>query len=201
MQWWWLDRYQENWKTQPVRLWYAKKVKDITLGTRMAGWVINRRQFICIAIGVVTANNPNFLKEYDGDLMLTIKWVREVLEKLTRSKRKFVTRKVDPSPRFLAEEKFTFQRNISVLVSEHDMAPCLIINIDQTPVSYLSSKGAKNIPIKGVNDKCQITATFGVSCTGEFLPIQLIYVGKTEKNLPKYLFPPSFLVAFTENYW
>ena len=30
-------RYQENWKTQLVRLWYAKKVKDIALGTKMAG--------------------------------------------------------------------------------------------------------------------------------------------------------------------
>ena len=39
-----------------------KKIKDITLGTRMAGGVINRRQPISIATGVVRANNPNLLK-------------------------------------------------------------------------------------------------------------------------------------------
>ena len=94
------------------------------------------------------------------------------------------------------------------MVSEHDIPPSLIINIDQTPLSYVNTrkytfsfKGAKNIPIKDVDDKRQITATFAVSCTGEFLPIQLIYAGKTEQSLPKHSFPPSFLVTFTENHW
>ena len=156
---------------------------------------------------MVRANNLNLLREYGGDLVLTDKWARGVLEKLTWSKRKVTTGKVDPSPQFLAEEKFTFQRNISVLVAEHDIPPSLIINIDQTPLSYvntgkytLSFKGARNIPIKGVDDKRQITVTFAVSCTGEFLPIQLIYAGKTERSLTKY-FPPSLSVTFTENHW
>ena len=56
--------YQENWKTQPVRLWCPKNIKDIGLGTRMAGGVINRCQLINIATGVARANNPNLLKEY-----------------------------------------------------------------------------------------------------------------------------------------
>ena len=112
-------------------------------------------------------------------------------------------------PQFLAEEKFTFQRNISGLVPEHDTPPSLIINIDQTqtPLSYVNTgeykfsfRGGKNIPIKGVDDERQITATVSVSCTGEFLPIQLIYAGKTERSRPKYSFPPSYSVTFTENH-
>ena len=59
-----------------------KKIKDIALGTKMARGVINRRQLISIATGVVRANNPNLLKEYGGDLVLTDKWARGVLEKL-----------------------------------------------------------------------------------------------------------------------
>ena len=55
-----------------------------------------------------------------------------------------------------------------------------------------SFKRAKNIPIKGVDNKRQITATFAVSCTGKFLPVQLIYAGKTEWSLPKFSFLPSF---------
>ena len=117
------------------------------------------------------------------------------------------TGKVDPSPQFLAEEKSAFQRNISALVSEHDIPPSLIIKIDQTPLSYVNTgkytfsfQGAKNI-IKGVDDKRQITTTFAVSCIGEFLPIHLIYAGKTDQCLPKYSFPPSFSVTFTENHW
>ena len=129
-----------------------KKVKGVPLGTRMSQGVINR--LISIATEVVRANNSNLLKKYGGDLMLRDKCARGVLEKLTWSKRKGTTRKVDPSPQFLTEEKFTFQRNMSTLVSEHDISPSLTINIDQTPLSYVdtgkytfSFKGSKNIPI------------------------------------------------------
>ena len=48
-----------------------KKVKDIATGTRMTGVVINRRSLICIANGVVKANNPDLLKEFGGNLELT----------------------------------------------------------------------------------------------------------------------------------
>ena len=152
-----------------------KKVKDIALGTRMAQGVISKCQLISIATGVVRANNPNLLKEYDVDLVLTKKCSREVLEKRTWCKLKGTTRKVDSFPQFLVDENFPFQRNISALVSEHDIAPSLIININQTRLSYVNAekytfnfKGAKNIPIKGVDDKRQITVTFAVSCTESF---------------------------------
>ena len=46
-----------------------------------------------------------------------------------------------------------------------------------------------------------ITTFFALTCTGEFLPIQLIYAVKTERSLPKYSFPPSFWVTFTQNHW
>ena len=59
-----------------------------------------------------------------------------VLEKLTQSKRKGNTGKIYPFSHFLAEEKFTFQINISALVYEHDIHLSLTINIDQTPVIY-----------------------------------------------------------------
>ena len=71
--------------------------------------------------GVVRENNPNLLKEYGRDLVLGDRWARGVLEKLTWSKHKVPSGKVDSSPQFLAEEKYTFQRNISALVSEHDI--------------------------------------------------------------------------------
>ena len=77
-----------------------KKVQDIALGIRMVGGVISRRHLINIATGVVRVNDPNLLKEYGGDLVLADKWVRGVLEKLTWSKRKGTTGKVDPSPSF-----------------------------------------------------------------------------------------------------
>ena len=46
-----------------------------------------------------------------------------------------------------------------------------------------------------------LTATFVVSATGSFLPIQLIYQGKSKRCLPKFTFPSNFHVTFTPNHW
>ena len=177
-----------------------KKVEDIAIGTRQAGGVINRRQIVNIAKGVVRANNPDILKEFGGTVELTNRWARSVLCDLNWSKWKGTTGKIEPSPQFLAEEKFTFQRAISTGISSHD-----IPNLYQIPLSYVSPgqytfsfKGLKNVPIKGVDDKRQITATFAVSSTGKFLLIQLIYTGATPRILPNYDFPVSFSVGFTK---
>ena len=84
----------------------------------------------------------------------------------------------------------------------------LVLNLDQTPLSYVSPgkntfylKGPKTVPIKGVDDKRQITANFTVTASGSFLPIQLIYSGKTKRSLPKFDFPKCFVVTFTRNHW
>ena len=41
-----------------------KKVKDIAIGTRQTGGVINRRQIVNIAKGIFRANNSDILKEF-----------------------------------------------------------------------------------------------------------------------------------------
>ena len=185
-----------------------KKVKDITIGKRAAGGVINRKQILNIAKGVVRANNSNVLKEFGGSLDLTDLWPRDMLKQLKSGKRKGTTGNVDPSPQVLAEEKFTFQRTISKVILERVIPAPLIVNLDQIPLSYVfpgkytfSFKGTKNVPVKGVDDKRNITATFAVSLTGKFLPIQLIYKGKTKRSLPKFKFPSTFSLSYTENHW
>ena len=89
-------------------------------------------------------------------------------------KRKRKTGIVKSYPKFLEEGKFTFQRAISKFASDHDIPRELVFNRDQTPLSYISPgkytfdlKGSKLVPIKGVDNKRQITATFTVT----FLPI------------------------------
>ena len=48
-------------------------------------------------------------------------------------------------------------------------------------------KGVKHVPIKGVDDKRQITATFAVSASGDFLPMQLIYAGDKKMFAKVYI--------------
>ena len=60
----------------------------------------------------------------------------------------------------------------------------LIFNWNQTGLNLVSSwtmtaKGSKWVKILGLTDKCQITGVFCGTLLREFLPIQLIYTGKT----------------------
>ena len=76
------------------------------------------------------------------------------------------------------------------------------MNLDQIP-SYLvpckkftmAKKGSNNVTIHGCNDKRMITATFVITLSGAFLPMQLIYGGKTLQSLPRYQFPHSFSLS------
>ena len=70
-----------------------------------------------------------------------------------------------------------------------------------SPGKYtFNPKGAKTVPIKGIDDKRQITATFTVCMTGKFLPIQLIYEGKTPRCLPRFDFPADFNVTVSDKH-
>ena len=167
-----------------------------------------KKMVIVIATGVIKANDPNILREFGGGLELTEGWSRSVLKSMYWVKRKRTTGKVEPCSKFLEEEKFTFQRAIAKAVSDHDIPMELVLNLDQTPLSYVSPgkytfdlKGLKTVPIKGVDDKRQVTATFTVTASGFFLPIQLIYSGKTKRSLPKFDFPKCFDVTFKPNHW
>ena len=47
-------------------------------------------------------------------------------------------------------------------------------------------------PIRSVDRKGQIMATFAISVIGEFLSLQLIYTEKAKRCLPKVTLPRSF---------
>ena len=63
----------------------------------------------------------------------------------------------------------------------------------------IGKKRCKSVPIAGSPDKRMITATFSITLTGEFLPIQLIYGGKTKKSIPADSFPSDFVISVNEN--
>ena len=90
------------------------------------------------------------------------------------------------------------------VILDHNVPSALVLNLRQIPLSYVSpgkhafsSKGSKNVSIKGLDDKRQITETFIVSATGFFLPIQLIYRSKSKRFLPKFTFLSNFHITFS----
>ena len=135
-------------------------------------------------------------------------WARHLLKSMEWVKRRETTGKAEPSEKFLPKETFSYQREISRVVLKHDIPLDLVLNLDQTPLTYVPPgkytfylKGSTTVPLKGVDDKYQITATFTVTATGAFLPIQFIYQGATERCLPKYKFSKEFNVTYTKNHW
>ena len=66
----------------------------------------------------------------------------------------------------------------------------------------MAKRGKKSVPIKGLTDKRNITLTFAVTFTGEFLPMLIIYGGKTNYSQPRcVVFPKGFRVTQNEKHW
>ena len=60
---------------------------------------------------------------------------------------------------------------------------------------------SKTVTIKGSTDKRTIADTFAKSIRGDFLPMQLIYGGKTKKCLPRFKFPEKFSLSYNETHY
>ena len=94
------------------------------------------------------------------------------------------------------------------MVIFEDIPLDLIFNWDQTGLNYvpvsswtMEKQGAKRVEIKGLDDKRQITTVFGATITGEFLPVQLVYQGKSSQCHPKVKFPEDWHITHSENHW
>ncbi|KAG9086375.1 hypothetical protein FRC06_003131 [Ceratobasidium sp. 370] len=73
----------------------------------------------------------------------------------------------------------------------HNIPPELVINADQTGVSYLGTghktwelKGVSQVPGFGQDKKRQFTLMVAVMAAGQILPFQAIYKGTTKNSLP-----------------
>ena len=59
----------------------------------------------------------------------------------------------------------------------------------------------KRVEVSGIEDKQQITATFAASLSGSFLPVQLVYQGKTSKCHPSIDCPNNWHITHSPNHW
>jgi hypothetical protein len=84
----------------------------------------------------------------------------------------------------------------------------LIVNFDETSVFIVPSSqysmalvGSKQVTVIGKEDKRQITALLTITASGNLLPLQLIYQGKTNQCYPNYELPDDYLVDHTPSHW
>ena len=191
-----------------------KKTIETTQALRLKGAPVTAAVINAIAKGIVMANDRTILVEHGGYLSLSYDWGRNVLYHMDREGKKMTmrmatTKKIPAAPGLLKEAKLSFQRKIKTLQAIHSVPEDLILNFDQTPLSYVCSashtvhkKGQKSVPLVGKGKKKQITGTFTVTMSGLFLPMQLIYEGKSPRCLPQGItFPENFNLTCTPNHW
>ena len=106
------------------------------------------------------------------------------------------------------EAELKFLHQIINQVEKYQILPSLIINFDQTPSKYvhvssmtMAKRGETNVPIAGANDKRSTTATFSITFDNKFLPVQLIYTGKTNQSLSKVDFPDGFSLRANKTHY
>jgi len=106
------------------------------------------------------------------------------------------------------EIKDNFLMDIKAVVVMEEVPDDMILNWDQTAIKYIpvsnwtmATEGSKRIELIGQDDKRQITAAFAGTLTGQFLPIQLVYEGKTTKCHPSIEFPKGWHMTHTANHW
>ena len=184
-----------------------RQVQSYILELRNNGGVINSAITIAVAQGIVTNFDSNLLVQNGGHVDLTKSWAKYLLRRLGFVKRRSSTKaKISASNFDQLQKQFCY--DAKVFIEMMDIPACLVINWDQTGIHYvpvsnwtMEREGLKRIAVTGSEDKRQITATFGATMDGDFLPVQLIYAGKTTRCLPKIAFPADWHVTCTENHW
>ena len=108
----------------------------------------------------------------------------------------------------IKEASWLFQHDIVSKVKRYKIPETLILSLHHTPSKYatfaqttLAKKNLKSVAIAGWSDKCSITETFAVLFDGTFLPMQLIYEGKSTQSLPKFRFLSSFSLSVNPTHY
>ena len=135
-------------------------------------------------------------------------WSKSLFKRMGFRRRLATTGKVSISEELKKEIEESYLYFIVKKIEENQIPHTLVINLDQTPSKFvpgcnktLAEKGSKTVSIAGSTDKRTITATFAITLSGNFLPIQLIYCGKTSKSIPAVAFPPEFVLSANEKHY
>ena len=119
-------------------------------------------------------------------------WAKRLFTRMGFTKRGATTSKLMIPKGAQKEAELLYLHEIVSIAERHAISSSMILNLDQTPCKLVQSsrytmakKGSTNVEIVGSGDKRSITATFVVLLSGSFLPMQLIYDGKTERSIPR----------------
>ena len=185
-----------------------QKLRAMIINLRTAGAEINKHVVKGILAGLIRSNMVRYGQFLDFQVSRT--WVRSLYQRMRLSRRVSTTSRPIITRSIWEESKERYLSEIASKVSDHNIPDELIFNADQTPSKYVAASkvtmaetNKKNIPIKGASDKRAITLTVIQSLSGDILPLQIIYTGKTKRCLPKNASKNKhkFLFSFNKSHW
>ena len=177
---------------------YLRKVRE-------GGGVVSSGIAIAAAKGILMSCDRSMLVEYGGHVNITKSWAFSLLKRMKFVQKNGITSKSKFTLSNFAELKKSFLEDVVATVAMEEIPPELILNWDQTGIKIVSSSGwtmdQQGVKRVEVNDKRQITAVFCASMVGDFLPIQLIYAGKTNRCHPQFQFPSDWHIIHAPKHW
>ena len=185
-----------------------KYLQEIIIAMRGRGTPISTNIIIGIGRGILLKHSKSSLEEFGGRVKLNKEWAKSVLRRMGFTKRR-ANSKSKIMPKNFAEIRENYLIDVESVIEMEEIPSDLVINWDQIGMHLVPSgswtmekRGTKRVEISALDDKRQITAVFGCSLSGNFLPVQLIYAGTTSKCLPKNVkFPNDWHVTYSANHW
>ena len=182
-------------------------VQDYVTAMRAVGGVVNTNICMAAAEGIVASRDQGLLAQHGGHIQITNAWARSLLTRMGYVKRKCSNAGKVAVPRFL-EIQGDFLADIQAEVVMNEIPAEFVLNWDQTALHLVPTgqwtmhkSGEKVVPITNSDDKRQITAVLAVTMSGEYLPPQLIYKGKTERCHPAGEVPDGWDIWHSHNHW
>ena len=187
------------------------EVKSYIRSVREGGGLITTEITMAAARAIVRKYNPGLLTDEstgeEGPITITSNWAKSLLYRM-----KFVKRRGSTTTKYLVGDfesiKCQFLADIVMVKTLLEIPDDLILNWDHTGINIvpgsswtMDQKGQQHVELLALDDKRQITAVVCGSLTGNLLPFQLIYQGKTAACLPKVTLPQDWHVTCTSNHW
>lgn len=184
-----------------------KEIKHVLMQMRAAGAPINCRVIRWVMVAVLQATHPALLQQHKLSQQFISRWAREQLDWRWRAR----TTAASKLPGDWETQGVLMAKRIAAHMEMHSVHPSLIINLDQTGVKLVPSaawtyekRNSSSVAVVGAEDKRQITACIASSLSGELLPLQLIFEGKTERSLPERTaasIASLCHLTFSDNHW
>ena len=152
-------------------------------------------------IGIITAKAPEIFKttvtrkvhgKYIWDhFQCRESFVKKFLKQQMGWSLRRATRPGKKIPENITEVLTDATLRLVSTISEHKVPKCLAVNSDQAGVTYgagglqtYAPVGSKQVEVIGKDERRAFTLMVGVSMSGEVLPFQAIYTGKSALSLP-----------------